>query len=67
MLTNGLPIINFNGTLVGVGTGLSDDLRAQIWANPKEYIGRMIEVRYQEVTPDGSLRFPVFLHIRNDR
>ena len=57
----------FNGVDVQVGSGFSDELRETIWNNPDDFVGRMIEVRYQEVTPDGSLRFPTFVCFRNDR
>lgn len=57
----------FNGVNVQVGSGLTDVLREQIWEDKELFIGRIIEVRYQEVTPDGSLRFPTFVCFRNDR
>lgn len=57
----------FNGVDVQVGSGFSDELREVIWSNPEEFVGRVVEVRYQEVTPDGSLRFPTFVCFRNDR
>lgn len=57
----------FNGVDVQVGSGLTDVLREQIWADKESFLGRVIEVRYQEVTPDGSLRFPTFVCFRNDR
>jgi len=57
----------FNGVDVQVGSGLTDDLRAQIWKDPDNFLDRVIEVRYQEITPDGSLRFPTFVCFRNDR
>lgn len=57
----------YNGVDVQVGSGFSDELRGSIWDNPSDFIGRMIEVRYQEETPDGSLRFPTFVCFRNDR
>jgi len=63
----GSVVVNFNGVDVQVGSGWSDELRDQVWADPDAFIGRMIEVRYQEVTPDGSLRFPTFKCFRNDR
>ena len=63
----GTLVVDFNGVEVGVGSGMDDELRQEIWNNPNDYIGRLIEVRYQEVTPDGSLRFPTFIHFRNDR
>jgi len=59
--------VNYQGVEVQVGSGFSDELRETIWADPNSFVGRTIEVRYQEVTPDGSLRFPTFVCFRNDR
>ena len=59
--------VEFNGVEVQVGSGLTDVLREQVWSNPDAFVNRVIEVRYQEVTPDGSLRFPTFVCFRNDR
>ena len=44
-----------------VGSGFTDELRKMIYENPNEYIGRKITVKFQERTPSGSLRAPVFL------
>jgi len=57
----------FNGVDVQVGSGFSDELRDSVWNDKESFIGRIVEVRYQEVTPDGSLRFPTFVCFRNDR
>ena len=63
----GAVVVSYKGTEVKVGSGFSDEVREQVWNDPAGFIGRMIEVRYQEVTPDGSLRFPTFVCFRNDR
>ena len=63
----GSIVVNFKGVEVRVGSGFSDELRDKIWYKPEDFIGRVVEVRYQEVTPDGSLRFPTFVCFRNDR
>lgn len=63
----GSVAVSYQGVEVQVGSGFSDSLREAIWADPDSFVGRMIEVRYQEVTPDGSLRFPTFVCFRNDR
>jgi len=63
----GAVMVDYNGVKVNVGSGFSDEERIQIWNDKDSFIGRMIEVRYQEVTPDGSLRFPTFVCFRNDR
>lgn len=63
----GSVVVEFEGVDVQVGSGFSDELRETVWKNPQDFTGRLIEVRYQEVTPDGSLRFPTFVCFRNDR
>tara|TARA_R100000008_G_C3585955_1_gene172284 strand:- start:1505 stop:2734 length:1230 start_codon:yes stop_codon:yes gene_type:complete len=63
----GSVVVNFKGVKVQVGSGFSDILREKIWNTPEAFLGRTIEVRYQEETPDGSLRFPTFVCFRNDR
>ncbi len=63
----GSVVVNYHGVEVQVGSGFSDELRDTIWSTPDMFINRTIEVRYQEVTPDGSLRFPTFVCFRNDR
>ncbi len=59
--------VNYNGVDVRVGSGFSDEERELVWEDQASFIDRVIEVRYQEVTPDGSLRFPTFVCFRNDR
>jgi DNA ligase-1 len=60
-----------NGNTVKVGSGFSDELRALIWAEPMDIIGKIVEVQYFEETTnaDGgiSLRFPVFKDFRPDK
>jgi DNA ligase-1 len=60
-------VVDYKGVEVRVGSGLTDDLREHIWSDKAAHIGRTIEVRYQEETPDGSLRFPTFVCFRNDK
>lgn len=61
-------IVDFKGNEVGVGSGLSDEQRIYYWKHPEEIIGRVIEVKYKEVTKnkDGteSLQFPTFVSVR---
>jgi len=65
--TLGAFVVYHQGVKVQIGSGLSDEIRSEIWDNKEKYIGRTIEIRYQEITPDGSLRFPTFVCFRNDR
>ena len=60
-------VVDYKGVEVRVGSGLTDELREQLWLSADQHIDRIIEVRYQEITPDGSLRFPTFVCFRNDR
>ena len=69
--TLGSIICEYKGSIVGVGTGLSDELRNLIWTNKDKYIDTIIEVSYFEETKgaDGqpSLRFPAFVDFRPDK
>lgn len=60
-------IVTFNGVEVRVGSGFSDSQRSNYWANQNGIIGRLAEVEYHEVTPDGSLRHPRFVRFRDDK
>jgi len=60
-------VVDYKGVEVRVGSGLTDELREQLWVDKDLHTGRIIEVRYQEETPDGSLRFPTFVCFRNDK
>ena len=60
-------VIDYKGKEVKVGSGLTDSLREELWIDRDKHVGRLIEVRYQEETPDGSLRFPTFVCFRNDK
>jgi hypothetical protein len=59
----GALILEFSGKKVHVGGGYTD---AQRMTFLKEMPGRM-EVGFQEVTPDASLRFPVFVRVHDDK
>ena len=63
----GAFICDYKGKRVRVGSGLSDEQRDKFWAKREELVGQVIEVKYQEVTKDKALRFPVFLRLREDK
>lgn len=64
----GKVIINVNGVSVGCGSGFTDDERENIWNNKDTYLGKIIEVQYQEkIEKTGSLRFPTVKGIRLDK
>lgn len=60
-----------DGNIVKVGSGFSDELRALIWLEPSDFVGKIAEIQYFEETnnADGgkSLRFPVFKDFRTDK
>ena len=65
--TLGAVLVDFNGVTVQCGSGFDDETRAEVWKNQDKYLGMTAEIRYQEVTPDGSLRFPTFVCWRIDK
>jgi len=55
------------GPVVGeVGTGLSDELRRDLWENQADYVGRVAKVQAQQKFPSGALRAPSLLSIHED-
>ena len=55
-----------------VGSGFSDALRDEIWANKDEWTKLTLVIKYQEVSKSKSktlsaLRFPTFSHTRDDK
>ena len=74
--TMGALIVNYKGNHVGVGTGYTDqqrdDFRDMYLDNPDNIIGKVMEVKYKDITMDQisglpSLQFPVFSSIREDK
>lgn len=66
--TLGALIVDYKGNKVGVGTGLTNEQRNEIWNNKERYIGRVATIQYFEETCDSkgalSIRFPVFVELR---
>ena len=70
--TLGALVVEFKGNTVNCGSGFSDGQRAEIWSIRDYMIGKIVEVKYKEVTKDKgtgleSLQFPIFVGIRNDK
>lgn len=70
--TLGALIVDFKGNEVRVGSGFDDALRAQIWSNQSDYLGKLVSVKYKEITKDKttkleSLQFPIFERFRDDK
>lgn len=60
-------VVSHEGTLVRVGSGLSDYQRRCWGDDSSDIVGATVEVAYQEVTPDGSLRHPRLKAVRGDK
>ena len=63
----GVDLIQENGVACRCGSGFTDEDRHYMWSNQSEFIGKIAEIKYQELTEDGVMRFPVFLRWRNDK
>ena len=66
-MMGGLNLKQEDSKLCDVGSGFSDEEREYIWQNKEEIAGKIAEIKYQELTPDGIMRFPIFLRWRNDK
>lgn len=70
--TMGALVVDYKGNELRVGSGFDDATRAAVWENPDNYIGKIVECKYKEVTMDKktgleSLQFPTFVRFRNDK
>jgi DNA ligase-1 len=63
----GLIVTQENGQQCGVGSGFTDAERDYIWNNPKDAIGRVAEIKFQELSQDKIMRFPIFMRWRNEK
>ena len=63
----GAVVVNYRGKRVNVGTGFSDSERELYWKDPSLLMRKVIEIQYHEETPDGSLRHPRFIKVREDK
>jgi len=55
------------GLVTGSTSGLSDTLLEEINNNRESYIGKIIEVQFNELTKDNKLLSPRFIEIRTDK
>lgn len=59
--------VAWQGLEFEIGTGMDAALRAQIWANPDAYIGKIVKFKYFPVGVKEKPRHPVFLGFRDVR
>jgi len=53
------------GKLFGCRPHGTHEDRAELFKHGKDYVGKMLTVRFQELTPDGIPRFPVGIAVRD--
>ena len=54
-----------DGTTFKIGSGFDMATRKQVWDNRLAYVGKLVTYKYQELTPYGKPRFPVFKGFRS--
>ncbi len=63
-----LNLKNKDGSIiVSVGSGFDDTMIEWLTDNRETLVGKIIEIRYNELTETGSIRFPRFICIRDDK
>ena len=66
----GSLVVDFKGNNVKVGSGFDDETRKTLWNMRDKLIGRVVEVKYKEISKDKktgleSLQFPIYICLRN--
>lgn len=64
-MMGGVTVTQENGFSCDVGSGFKEKDLIEMWKNPALIVGRLIEVKYQELSKDGIMRFPVFKRFRD--
>ena len=70
--TMGALVVDYKGNELRIGSGFDDATRTAVWANPDNYIGKIVEVKFKEKSCDKktgleSLQFPTFVRFRDDK
>lgn len=68
----GALVLKYDNNEVKVGSGFTDEQRAEYWENRENLVGTLCEVKYKEISSDKntglkSLQFPVFVRLRDDK
>jgi DNA ligase-1 len=64
---HGTPHFNLKGKAFKAGVRLSHEDREDLLTNKDQYIGKIANIRYFELTDDDIPRFPVMIGIHDDR
>lgn len=60
-----LVVRNQEGQIFGIGSGLTDELRTEIWNNREKYLGKLVKYKYFPQGVKELPRHPVFLGFRD--
>lgn len=60
----GALVCRYGDETVNVGSGFTDEQRAEIWHNKSQYIGRLAKIKHQSSGAKDKLRFPIFISFR---
>ena len=66
-LIGSVKVSTYDGEELASVSGMTDEIRRAISADPEAFLGRVCEVQYQNVAKLGRLRHPVFLGFRDDK
>ena len=59
-------VVLYKGKKVKV-SGFKEEEAKYFYQHPEAIVGKIVEVKYLDVTKDGSLRHPSFIRVRNDK
>lgn len=67
--TLGALVVKYKENNVNVGSGFDDETRRKLWEDRDNLIGRIVEVKYKEISKDKktgleSLQFPIYVGLR---
>ena len=67
--TLGALVVKYKDNTVNIGSGFDDETRRRFWEDRDKIVGRVIEVKYKEISKDKktgfeSLQFPVYVRLR---
>ena len=67
----GAIVCKYYNNTVKVGSGFSDEQRVALWKNREYIIGKIVDIKYKEITVDKktglqSLQFPTFICFRDE-
>lgn len=69
--TLGALVVKYKNNTVNIGSGFDDETRRKFWEDRDNLVGRIIEVKYKEISKDKktgleSLQFPIYVGLREN-